>query len=153
MESSQNFGGTEDCHSSESGWTMYIGSPMLDDDDDDDGGDDSDEHSDDADDNTDASTDDSMASDASSGPSQREHHCWDDECGRSMIQYKHDDDEDGCKCSTHHEVENLVKNETHERRREKKEAPVPMAQRTTATTTSTTVQSGFKVRRKNKKAK
>ncbi|RDX74743.1 hypothetical protein CR513_45473, partial [Mucuna pruriens] len=63
--------GAEECHSSESGWTMYIGSPM------DDGG-----HSDDNDDNNghegtrvhrpqddDDESDDSMASDASSGPS------------------------------------------------------------------------------------
>jgi len=58
----------EECHSSESGWTMYIGSPM------DDGG-----HSDDSDNdeegietspqNDDDESDDSMASDASSGPS------------------------------------------------------------------------------------
>ncbi|ESW27188.1 hypothetical protein PHAVU_003G181300 [Phaseolus vulgaris] len=61
----------EECHSSESGWTMYIGSPM------DDGG-----HSDDGDtdeegiqtnpqndDDDDDQSDDSMASDASSGPS------------------------------------------------------------------------------------
>ncbi|KAF7806301.1 pheromone-processing carboxypeptidase KEX1 [Senna tora] len=65
MEQSQIIGGAEECHSSESGWTMYIGSPI---DDDDDG------HSDDDDDNTQADpeddhTDDSMASDASSGPS------------------------------------------------------------------------------------
>ncbi|XP_022638612.1 prostatic spermine-binding protein-like [Vigna radiata var. radiata] len=72
----------EECHSSESGWTMYIGSPMDDaghsddadndhqliqtdpqnDDDDDDDDDDNDESDDDDD-------DDSMASDASSGPS------------------------------------------------------------------------------------
>nr|POF12134.1 hypothetical protein CFP56_42330 [Quercus suber] len=47
MDSSQMFGGTEECQSSESGWTMYIGSPIYGDDD----------------------SDDSMASDASSRPS------------------------------------------------------------------------------------
>ncbi|CAJ1944272.1 unnamed protein product [Sphenostylis stenocarpa] len=61
--------GGEECHSSESGWTMYIGSPMED------GG-----HSDDGDNSDqegiqtnpqddDDESDDSMASDASSGPS------------------------------------------------------------------------------------
>ncbi|KAI3726821.1 hypothetical protein L1987_66627 [Smallanthus sonchifolius] len=81
MESSSKIygDGTEECQSSESGWTMYIGSSMDDDDDDDGGGGgdaggvydggggggrkkgtvkDEDED-----------TDDSMASDASSGPS------------------------------------------------------------------------------------
>lgn len=69
MEPSQIFGGGEECHSSESGWTMYIGSPV----DDDDGH--SGEHRDN--DNSDVEgthvdaedeSDDSMASDASSRP-------------------------------------------------------------------------------------
>ncbi|PPS08914.1 hypothetical protein GOBAR_AA11727 [Gossypium barbadense] len=47
MEPSNIFGGAEECHSSESGWTMYIDA------------------------NHEAETDDSMASDASSGPSHR----------------------------------------------------------------------------------
>ncbi|KAJ1388533.1 hypothetical protein SESBI_39028 [Sesbania bispinosa] len=73
MEPSQMFGGVEECESSsESGWTMYIGSPM---DDDDDG--DSTDHNRDIDDEgtthqadpEDDESDDSMASDASSGPS------------------------------------------------------------------------------------
>ncbi|KAG8654253.1 hypothetical protein MANES_05G115400v8 [Manihot esculenta] len=34
MESSQLFGGAEECHSSESGWTMYLGSHIHGDDDD-----------------------------------------------------------------------------------------------------------------------
>ncbi|XP_062157546.1 protein SOB FIVE-LIKE 2 [Alnus glutinosa] len=75
MESSQMFGAAEECHSSESGWTMYIG-----DDDDDDGGgggdyghsdDDGNDDDDDNDANHDDDSDDSMASDASSGPSHR----------------------------------------------------------------------------------
>ena len=80
MDSSQMFGGTEECQSSESGWTMYIGSPIYGGDDDDDDGDEghSDDRSDDDDDDgddgkTDADqdddSDDSMASDASSRPS------------------------------------------------------------------------------------
>ncbi|GLT76546.1 hypothetical protein SLA2020_481990 [Shorea laevis] len=90
MESSKMFGGAEECHSSESGWTMYIGSPIRDDDDDgsstyagDDGA---------GDDDSDANDDDdSMASDASSGPSHE------------MARLKHrddddDDDDDGKSC-------------------------------------------------------
>ncbi|KAK7327694.1 hypothetical protein VNO77_21782 [Canavalia gladiata] len=64
-------GGAEECHSSESGWTMYIGSPIAHEDahcdyDDDDNldYDYGDTHAD-----PEAESDDSMASDASSGPS------------------------------------------------------------------------------------
>ncbi|GMY15431.1 rRNA biogenesis protein rrp36-like [Fagus crenata] len=91
MESSQMFGDTEECQSSESGWTMYIGSPIY-------GGDD-DGHSDDDDRNdgdddgeTDANhnendddSDDSMASDASSGPS----HQGVLPCGSGLALFKH----------------------------------------------------------------
>ncbi|KAK8695007.1 hypothetical protein V6N13_072549 [Hibiscus sabdariffa] len=53
MEPSEILGGAEECHSSESGWTMYIGDTADDD-------------------ATLASeTDDSMASDASSGPTHQ----------------------------------------------------------------------------------
>ncbi|PPD84856.1 hypothetical protein GOBAR_DD18216 [Gossypium barbadense] len=78
MESSKIYGGIEECHSSESGWTMYIGSPIH-------GGDDSgDGHSEKADDegvygvdnhaDEQADSDDSMASDASSASLQGKHH-------------------------------------------------------------------------------
>ncbi|KAL4326133.1 hypothetical protein GQ457_11G027700 [Hibiscus cannabinus] len=72
MESSEICGGNEECHSSESGWTMYIGSPLQ-------GGGGTSEEEDDGGyaDETDAGkheavvdSDDSMASDASSGPSR-----------------------------------------------------------------------------------
>ncbi|KAK9091011.1 hypothetical protein Sjap_024188 [Stephania japonica] len=87
--SSQLFGGTEECSSTESGWTMYIASPMHHDDDgghSDGEGDyhaDGDKDNDNDNDNgggaakydyghdgggNDDDTDDSMASDASSGP-------------------------------------------------------------------------------------
>ncbi|TYH24465.1 hypothetical protein ES288_A03G093800v1 [Gossypium darwinii] len=83
MEPSNIFGGAEECHSSESGWTMYIGDAAADDDGD--AGTDADHDDDDDDDgdrfdgadesqtdaNHEAETDDSMASDASSGPSHR----------------------------------------------------------------------------------
>ncbi|XP_047325546.1 protein SOB FIVE-LIKE 1-like [Impatiens glandulifera] len=77
MDYSQNTG-EEECYSCESGWTMYIGSPISDDDDDDD--DDNEEqdekHDDDEEDGhrrgakREDESDDSMASDASSGQSR-----------------------------------------------------------------------------------
>lgn len=68
MEHSQSKGGTEECHSSESGWTMYIGSTIEDEyDEDDDIIVENDCDTPQADE-----SDDSMASDASSGPSH--HH-------------------------------------------------------------------------------
>ncbi|KAI3416871.1 Protein kinase domain-containing protein [Psidium guajava] len=82
MESSpQAFEGSEECLSSESGWTMYIGSPMQEDhegagdergtihneDDEQEGGDKGDKDGGDGE----AESDDSMASDASSRPSYR----------------------------------------------------------------------------------
>ncbi|EOY22211.1 hypothetical protein QUC31_007615 [Theobroma cacao] len=81
MEPSKILGGTEECHSSESGWTMYIGSPIQGgDDDDDDGHSDADAyaanyggHADETEINHEADSDDSMASDASSGPSHQGH--------------------------------------------------------------------------------
>nr|GMC75357.1 acidic leucine-rich nuclear phosphoprotein 32 family member B-like [Ipomoea batatas] len=69
MESSHVYGGSEECHSNESGWTMYIGSPTTDDYEEDNlnsnnvNGDSYEEEE---------NSDDSMASDASSGPS----HWW-----------------------------------------------------------------------------
>ncbi|KAH7851963.1 hypothetical protein Vadar_018912 [Vaccinium darrowii] len=73
MESSQVFGNAEECNSSESGWTMYIGSPITNDDHSDDGDkdDDGDHEHDVKHDEDDHDSDDSMASDASSGPSHR----------------------------------------------------------------------------------
>ncbi|CAI9756130.1 unnamed protein product [Fraxinus pennsylvanica] len=78
MDSSKILEGNEECSSNESGWTMYIASPVdeynLDDEDTDDGSNDKQEdglHAEDVAGDTDS--DDSMASDASSGPSHREH--------------------------------------------------------------------------------
>ncbi|KAL8257017.1 hypothetical protein R6Q59_029058 [Mikania micrantha] len=71
MESSSKIYGdrTEECQSSESGWTMYIGSSMDDDDDNDDDDDDNgDGKKGVVKDDEDEDTDDSMTSDASSGP-------------------------------------------------------------------------------------
>ncbi|KAL7171364.1 hypothetical protein ACSBR2_036086 [Camellia fascicularis] len=78
MESA--LGGSEECGSSESGWTMYIASPIHGDsnyeyDDYDDLGTDKkgdDNNDGDDDDDDDDESDDSMASDASSGPSHPE---------------------------------------------------------------------------------
>ncbi|KAL5974451.1 hypothetical protein ACLOJK_031116 [Asimina triloba] len=109
MEPSQLIGGTEECNSSESGWTMYIASPMHDvaltaaddegDSDDGDGGEDSDRDSDDEgcgnDDDNDS--DDSMASDASSGKNHREHLCKnaDGNGNRSSEQHSEQEKDDG----------------------------------------------------------
>lgn len=73
MESSKSPGVTEECSSSESGWTLYIASPVheqknYDSDDDDDDDDDVADHDDDYQ-SDDHGSDDSMTSDASSGPS------------------------------------------------------------------------------------
>nr|GMC73816.1 acidic leucine-rich nuclear phosphoprotein 32 family member B-like [Ipomoea batatas] len=71
MESSHVYGASEECHSNESGWTMYIGSPTTDDYEEDNlnsnnvNGDSYEEEEE-------QNSDDSMASDASSGPS----HWW-----------------------------------------------------------------------------
>ncbi|KAI3777494.1 hypothetical protein L1987_47294 [Smallanthus sonchifolius] len=71
MESSSKIYGdrTEECQSSESGWTMYIGSSMDDDDDDGDHDDGGGGKKKGALKDEDEDTDDSMTSDASSGPS------------------------------------------------------------------------------------
>ncbi|KAE8657120.1 hypothetical protein F3Y22_tig00116996pilonHSYRG00003 [Hibiscus syriacus] len=87
MEPSKTYGALDESHSSESGWTMYIGSPVH--------GSSDDEHSEKAaaaDD--DDQSDDSMASNASSGPRRQSH-------GTTTLYFKHeeeDDDEDerGC---------------------------------------------------------
>ncbi|XP_016456539.1 protein SOB FIVE-LIKE 4-like [Nicotiana tabacum] len=79
MDYSKFFGEAEECNSSESGWTMYIGSPSNGEDDDELENEDFDELEDNnkevinRDDNEDGDTDDSMASDASSGPSLRQY--------------------------------------------------------------------------------
>ncbi|KAL3510945.1 hypothetical protein ACH5RR_030346 [Cinchona calisaya] len=77
-DSSENLGGSEECSSSESGWTMYIASPIHDnnpEDDDEEGNDNSTERKEykdfQEDGGGDAESDDSMASDASSGPSHQ----------------------------------------------------------------------------------
>ncbi|XP_072980354.1 uncharacterized protein [Typha angustifolia] len=88
MDSSQLIGDAEECNSSESGWTMYLASPMHDDGDDGDDGDGEVEghgydgsskrsntsggsNGDDGDDDDD--DDDSLASDASTGPAQEKY--------------------------------------------------------------------------------
>ncbi|WVZ21266.1 hypothetical protein V8G54_008588 [Vigna mungo] len=66
-------GGEEECHSNESGWTMYIGSPRDEDahcDDKEEKGFSFDYDYEEAEADADVESDDSMASDASSGPSQ-----------------------------------------------------------------------------------
>lgn len=74
-DSSENLGGTEECNSSESGWTIYIASPIHENDDDSDDSYNSTERKGykdyRSDDGGDAASDDSLASDASSGPSHQ----------------------------------------------------------------------------------
>ncbi|OMO60893.1 hypothetical protein CCACVL1_23825 [Corchorus capsularis] len=103
MESSKIFGGNEECHSSESGWTMYIGSPIQ-------GGDDDGDHGDSeeaaavlnannggrANETADHDSDDSMASDASSGPSHYGNMVLGLRHGHGTSCFKHEDeDEEG----------------------------------------------------------
>ncbi|XP_050238790.1 protein SOB FIVE-LIKE 1 [Mercurialis annua] len=102
MESSQFFGASaeeeDECHSTESGWTMYLGSSIHGDDDDDqhsysnggNGGRNGKYYCQEDDD-----SDDSMASDASSGPSHQDtaHLKRDDD------RNEYDDDGDGKYCS------------------------------------------------------
>ncbi|KAL7192324.1 hypothetical protein ACSBR2_024208 [Camellia fascicularis] len=117
MESSHNLGDAEECQSSESGWTMYIGSPIDNSDD----GDDNDSDVGDDNNNDDYvnrivkhedESDDSMASDASSGPSHREN-SWGSGKGSS-----------GKHCSNKkdkHTVEKMNGNETRKLKKEKEE--------------------------------
>ncbi|KAA8541106.1 hypothetical protein F0562_025069 [Nyssa sinensis] len=123
MESSQIFGGAEECHSSESGWTMYIGSPIHGDDDGDDHStDDGDEEEDDKNANHEDDSDDSMASDASSGPSHREHPWRNGEGGHGMAQYKHQEDKGDVKhCSYKKKAKNPVEKKGNEKRKGEKE--------------------------------
>ncbi|KAJ4974504.1 hypothetical protein NE237_007678 [Protea cynaroides] len=106
MESSQLFGGTEECSSSESGWTTYIVSPVHSDDtqdedyDEEDDGDDNDDHDNDGKDSNDDS-DDSMASDASTGPNHGEGEDRYENSGEGdhdMTHFKHDQEENDNKC-------------------------------------------------------
>ncbi|PSR96579.1 Sarcoplasmic reticulum histidine-rich calcium-binding protein-like [Actinidia chinensis var. chinensis] len=76
MENSNVTGEAEECHScTESGWTMYIGSPIHDDDHSDHDDDEEEKHGVEHEAATaaDDDTDDSMASDASSGPGKMSH--------------------------------------------------------------------------------
>ncbi|XWS37225.1 hypothetical protein CRYUN_Cryun19dG0025100 [Craigia yunnanensis] len=107
MDPSKIFGGNEECHSSESGWTMYIGSPIQGGDDDDDGHSDADDayaadnggHADETEANHEADSDDSMASDASSGPSHQGVQFYGNmEGGHGTSYFKHDGDEEEGDC-------------------------------------------------------
>ncbi|XP_030455544.1 protein SOB FIVE-LIKE 1-like isoform X1 [Syzygium oleosum] len=105
--SSQASEGSEECLSNESGWTMYIGSPMQEDDEG--AGDEQSTHNNDDDDAEDgghkgdkdgghgeAESDDSMASDASSRPSYRGCVASKNAAkkGPSKNDYKEEDDDD-----------------------------------------------------------
>lgn len=98
MESSQAHAAAEEHSGSESGWTMYINSPIQSENDnykdihvDDDG---------DCDDDDEESDDNSMASDASSGPSHHELPCGKGEGSGSIAQNKHAKNEANSKYSS-----------------------------------------------------
>ncbi|XP_019707846.1 uncharacterized protein [Elaeis guineensis] len=103
MESSPLIMEAEECSSSESGWTMYLASPMHDGGDgdievqanDEEADDANDHNSNESDDGSEGEDNDSMASDASSGPIQHKH--GDAKCDQSSLTYHldHDDDEHG----------------------------------------------------------
>lgn len=119
MESSKVPGDSEECCSSESGWTMYIGSPVDDDSDDDDNNDD---HSTDKTvhnnnkDGDDGGSDDSMASDASSGPSHRELPYLSNKGSRLLGDSKHSVSEDQSKYSSSKKPNKKVEKKRNEKR-------------------------------------
>ncbi|KAF8407915.1 hypothetical protein HHK36_007053 [Tetracentron sinense] len=130
MESSQHLGGTEECSSNESGWTMYIASPMHDDADNDDYHDSSYDDGDDDGHNNDSlggekdyKSDDSMASDACSGPSNRKHPRGNGEGGHGMAHFKHDEDKDDKKYSScKKDIKQVKKKKRDESKAEKEDS-------------------------------
>ncbi|CAA2977464.1 Hypothetical predicted protein [Olea europaea subsp. europaea] len=112
MDSSKSLEGTEECSSNESGWTMYIASPVNeynhDDEVNDDDSIDKQEdglHAEDVAGDTDS--DDSMASDASSGPSHREDLCGNIRGSHCPGDFGHAGDKDNIKWfgKKHHQQE------------------------------------------------
>lgn len=154
MDSSQLFGGTEECNSSESGWTMYIGSPTpsysAGDDPHSDGGEnDDDDDDDDGDDDYDAShgddSDDSMASDASSGPSQRERLCGKGGYNHRMNCFEYSKNEDDDKYSMHKKADSRAEKQRAEQKRNGEKAESMFVARKA----NTHVGSNSKVRKNN----
>ncbi|KAJ4960844.1 hypothetical protein NE237_020754 [Protea cynaroides] len=145
MESSQLFGdNTEECSSSESGWTMYIGSPLhLDDAQDDNGEADEDYDNDEYDDDDNGKeanddSDDSMASDASTGPNHGEGE-------HGMTDFKNEQEEDDEKCYSYTKAYKQKEKKTEERGRDaEKQGSVPVAN---SATSPRPVHSGVKVRK------
>ncbi|KAA8529272.1 hypothetical protein F0562_033929 [Nyssa sinensis] len=100
MESSKILGDTEECSSSESGWTMYIASPIHEYNNYDDIDDDNNHSTDEKGDEDDDESDDSMASDASSGPIRPELPCGGGEGSHIMGHFKHAESEEHKKYSS-----------------------------------------------------
>ncbi|XVE78623.1 hypothetical protein DITRI_Ditri13aG0161100 [Diplodiscus trichospermus] len=109
MDPFRNFPSTEECSSSESGWTRYLGSPMEDDlecseynynnnhkikDDGDDG---------------EGNSDDSMASDASSAPNHHQHKYKDGRGSHGNARVKHDKGDYSSKHSSGKDAKKEVK--------------------------------------------
>lgn len=145
MESSQAHAAAEEHSGTESGWTMYISSPLQsendnykdihvddnDDDDNDDGDDDDDE------------SDNSMASDASSGPSHHELPCGKGEGSGSNAQNKQAKNEANSKYSSSGKKP-CKKGKKREERRSKEEKEESMQW---ALSAASQVSSGVKVRK------
>ncbi|KAL4638381.1 hypothetical protein ACB092_03G142300 [Castanea dentata] len=147
MESSQAHAAAEEHSGSESGWTMYISSPIqskndnykdihVDDNDDDDDDDDDGDGDDDESDN-------SMASDASSGPSHHELPCGKGEGSGSIAQNKHAKNEANSKYSSSGKKP-CKKGKKREERRSKEEKEESMQW---ALSAASQVSSGVKVRK------
>ncbi|XWS51279.1 hypothetical protein CRYUN_Cryun12cG0163100 [Craigia yunnanensis] len=157
MDPSKIFGGNEECHSSESGWTMYIGSPIQggDDDDDDDGHSEADDayaadnggHADETGANHEADSDDSMASDASSGPSHQGVQFYGNMEGSHGTSYfKHDEDEEEGNCYLDKKAKKSAeKQKLGMKKKEDKEEKEQMTLKAKGATTSS--RSGSKLRK------
>ncbi|KAF9623557.1 hypothetical protein IFM89_003347 [Coptis chinensis] len=150
MESSQLFGSTEKCSSSESGWTSYILSSSRH------HNDHSDHKSVDVDHDGNGNykrhddSDDSLASDASSGPSQLENVYGNGE----GVHFKHDEQESTSKYHSYKKSYKQKEKKTHELRRTKDEDDGDDYKGVLiASKVARPIQSGTKVRKNNRKSK
>ncbi|GMY26721.1 protein SOB FIVE-LIKE 2 [Fagus crenata] len=136
MESSQALAAAAEEHSgSESGWTMYIGSPIKSE---------NDNYKDiPVDDDDDDESDNSMASDASSGPSHHELPCAKGEGSGNMGHFKHAKNEANTKYSSSGKKPcKNGKKKDEKRRKEEKEESMQWA-----LSAASQVSSGVKVRK------
>lgn len=127
MDSAKKIGDTEECSSNESGWTMYIASPIHennpdDDDADDESGTERKEYQDFHDsDGGDGESDDSMASDASSGPSHQGEPCGTNEGSHGRDYFQHEGGKDNRRSSGKKQYKQLEKKGRAEKPKAEKE--------------------------------